>query len=205
MMQITFDNVHGNYDIFMDCLQAIIGEKRNSFIDLGCNKATVTGLLTDFKERRYIDILQRELDYPYEQKYFDQYNVFAIPMLLSLIEKYSVSFSLDMIEHLYFEDGLRLLKMMCIISNKQILFTPDTAWMMDYIGTDPEGHHSLWTPTIIEELYPNKYAFIHFKEYHQALSIGAFFFFSCENIKQEFNRVVNELKTKSWANNLLVL
>lgn len=203
-MKITFDNINGNYEIFLDCLNSIIGSNRDSFIDLGCNKATCTGTLTDFKTRRYIDILPRELDFINEQQYFEQGNILDIPTEfvygVKPIQKYSVSFNLDCIEHLKFDDGLKVLNIMDKISHKQIVFTPDKEWMFTSDeDKDPEAHRSLWTPDIMESLFPNKYAFLHFPNYHPSLLIGAFFAWHCENIEQDFERVTNELKQYTWA------
>lgn len=223
-MKIVCENVNGNYEIFLDCLNSIIGSNRESFLDMGCNKATCTGTLTDFKTRRYIDILPRELDYPSEQQFFEQsdildeniYKYYLIEHFngargkkcgggVEMYYNYSISFNLDCIEHLSFDDGLRVLDIMGKISSKQVIFTPDKEWMFtSEEDKDPEAHRSLWTPEIMEELFPNKYAFIHFPNYHPSLRIGAFYAWHCENIEQDFERVKNELKQKSWTTNLQV-
>src|SRR5690348_1907842 len=185
MMHITFDDVYGNSDIFMNCLETIIGENTNSFIDLGCCHASHTGRLKQFKERKYIDVLERQLDFPEEQQYFQKLNILELPE----DKKYDTSFALDVIEHLYESDGWKLLQIMGNISNKQILFTPLDAWMMTYAeDKNPESHRSLWKPQWIEKVAPEKFAFLIFPQYHNSLAIGAFFFWHTENIKEDFER-----------------
>jgi len=194
-MTLQFDNLNGSGKVFLDILNAIIGENKKSFIDLGCCHASQTGQLMGFTEKKYIDILPRELDNKEEQKYFEQGNILEIDRNI----KYSVSFNLDVIEHLKFTDGLRLLDIMEMVSDKQVLFTPLDAWMM--VGendTDPESHKSLWTPDILEYYFPNRFAYIVMPKYHPLLNIGAFFFWHCENIEQDFERVKNELKQKGY-------
>jgi hypothetical protein len=185
-----YPNINGNKEIYLDCLNAIIGESnRNSMIDLGCNKAPHTPLL-GFEYRAYIDILPRQLDYPDEQRFFTQKDILTIDSTYR-----DVSFALDVIEHLTVDDGYKLLKVMESISDKQILFTPttDLFGMAQDGDKDPEAHRSLWEP----EMTPD-YACLVFTEYHKVWNGGAYFLWKCKDLENEFNRVVNELKTKSW-------
>lgn len=188
-MTITFEKVTGNEETYMDCLNAILGDtKRNSMVDLGCNLAPHTPKF-GFKERTYIDILPRELDYKEEQQFFIQKDILTIEKGSYNVD---VAFANDIIEHLKIPDGYKLLSILESISTKQILFTPlGEMW----VGTSghPEEHASGWTP----EMVPG-YASIVFEHYHKAWGFGAFFFWRCENIEEDFNRVVNELKTKRW-------
>ncbi len=189
-MKIIFDNRQGNDEIYYDCLQAILGNtKRNSFVDMGCHKSPHLPRL-GFKERTYIDILPQVLDYPEEQQYFIQKDVLDVE---KGSYKVDVAFSLDVCEHLTIPNGYKLFEILESISTKQILFTPlGEMW----VGTSghPEEHASGWTP----EMIPG-YASIVFPDYHKGWGFGAFFFFRCDNLEQEFERVKNELKTKRWA------
>ncbi len=189
-MQITFEGIVGNDEIYMDCLHAILGEtkRRTSMIDLGCHHAHHTPVL-NFEYRKYVDILPNILDYPEEQQYFVQMDVLDTP----LDTHYDVAFALDCIEHLTFENGYKLLKIMETISDKQILFTPLGDMWVGNSG-HPEEHASGWTPEMVEG-----YASIVFSDYHKGWGFGAFFFWRTENLEQDFERVKNELKNKSWA------
>lgn len=189
-MQITFPNLNGSLEIYLDCLNAIIGDDRESMIDLGCCFAPNTPLL-GFKKRKYVDIIYRKLDHKKEQKYFVQGDILYTPLEV----RYSVSIAADCCEHLTFGDGFKLLNIMERISDKQILFTPTTnIFGLDLITNNPEAHRSLWKP----EMTPD-YASIVFPNYHEVWNGGAYVFWKCADIKQDFERVCNELKNKSWA------
>ncbi len=189
-MEIRFENRQGNNEIFIDCLEAILGNtKRNSMVDLGAHHAAHTPKF-GFKERVYIDILPQVLDHPDEQQYFIQKDILEVEEGGYNVD---VAFGLDIIEHLSVENGYKFIKIMESISTKQILFTPlGEMW----VGTSghPEEHASGWTPDMVEG-----YASIVFPGYHKLWGFGAFFFFKCENLEDEFNRVCSELKTKRWA------
>lgn len=191
-----YNNIsNGNLEIYMDCLNAILGEgERNSMIDLGCNLAPHTPLL-GFKERTYVDILPRVLDHKEEQQYFKQEDILNV----DINKKVDVSFALDVIEHLTQQNGISLLKKMDVISDKQILFTPTSdIFGMDYETDNPESHRSLWSTEMFEFIKPNHYAYLIFPYYHKIWNGGAFFIWHCKNIEQDFERVTNELKNKSW-------
>ena len=189
-MTIKFDNVNGSEEVYMDCINAILGDtKRNSFLDMGCHKAPHLPKL-GFKERTYLDILPQQLDWADEQQYFIQKDILTVKKKSYNVD---VAFSLDVIEHLSIKNGKKLLGIMESISTKQILFTPlGEMW----VGTSghPEEHASGWTPDMVEG-----YASIVFPDYHKVWGFGAWFFFKCENLEQEFERVINELKSKQWA------
>jgi hypothetical protein len=190
MLTHTFTDVVGNREVYMDCLNAIIGEKRNSMIDLGCNLAPHTPLL-GFSERAYYDILDRVLDYPEERIFFTKQDILEV-VPSKVVD---VAFALDVIEHLTIEDGYKLLSKMEKYAHKQILFTPLTdLFGFDYDTPDPEAHRSLWNP----EMSP-QYASIIFPDYHRVWNGGAYFFWKSENIEQEFESVLNILKNREWA------
>ena len=190
-MTITFDNVCGNEQVFMDCMNAILGNtKRNSMVDFGCHHAAHTPKF-GFKERVYIDILPQVLDHPNEQQYFIQKDILDVEECSYNVD---VAFANDVCEHLTIPNGYKLFRIMESVSTKQILFTPlGEMW----VGTSghPEEHASGWTPEMVEG-----YASIVFNHYHKVWGFGAWFFWKCDNLEQEFERVKNELKSKSWAN-----
>ena len=190
MMTIEFKGVNGNEEVYIDCLNAILGNtKRNSMVDFGCNKAPHTPKF-GFKERTYMDILPRELDYHDEQQFFIQKDILTVKKGSYNVD---VAFANDLIEHLTIKNGKKLLGIMESISTKQILFTPlGEMWVGE--SDNPEDHRSGWTPDMIKG-----YASIVFPDYHKVWGFGAFFFFKCDNLETEFERVANELKSKQWA------
>lgn len=191
-MKLTFENIEGGNEVYMDCLTALVGENRSSFLDIGCNHAPFTSQL-GFKHREYIDMLPRELDNKDEQQFFHQENI----LQRKLHSTYNSTFALDVIEHLYKADGCEMLMIMKYISNRQILFTPLDEWMMtDDADKNPESHRSIWKPGDIDD----RWIKLIFPKYHPTLGIGAWWFMHCENLEEEFERVKNELKTKSWYN-----
>ncbi len=187
-MKIVFDGLVGSDEIYMDCLNAIVGVERNAMIDLGCHKAAHTPRL-GFKERLYIDILPQVLDYQTEQEYFKQADVLDTPSN----KHYDTAFALDCVEHLTIDNGYKLLKIMETISDKQILFTPLGEMWVGNSG-HPEEHASGWKPEMVDG-----YASVVFPDYHKGWGFGAWFFWKTSHLKQDFNRVKKELKTKSWA------
>ena len=196
-MKLVIPDIVGTLEVYLDCLNAIIGEQRGSMLDVGCCFAPNTPTL-GFKKRKYVDVIERKLDHKSEQKYFTKAD--ALQFLEANEEHFDVTLSLDHIEHLEYGDGLKLLHLMKCNSSKQVVFTPTTA-LFGYAkdgDKDPECHRSLWSSDWLEETYTGEYAYIIFPDYHKVWNSGAFFFFSCHNLKQEFERVITELKTKHW-------
>jgi hypothetical protein len=74
-------------------------------------------------------------------------------------------------------------------SNKQIIFTPLGAYMVDEGSTHPDSHKSGWTPDMLfgwlSIVLPN---------FHPTLNTGAFFAVQCD--EEEKERIVNEIKNK---------
>lgn len=192
-MQITFDNIYGNDEIYMDCLRAICGDTEGkSMVDIGCNLAPHTPKL-GFAQRVYVDILERQLDHSDEQQFFLKQD--ALDYLHELTNNVDVTLSLDNIEHLNYHDGSWLIWLMETRSQKQVLFTPLSPWMMTTDDDlNPESHRSVWTPDML-----TYWASIVFPVYHPTLNIGAWFGWHCENTEEDFKRVINELKQKEWA------
>jgi hypothetical protein len=188
---ITLPEVNGTGEIYMDCLRVMCGDtKDKSMIDLCCAFAPNTPLL-GFKIRRYIDVIPREMVHKEEQEFFTQGDVLNLGTLLH----WDVSICSDGIEHLSYADGVGMIRWMKGQSDKQILFTPMHPWMMSSKSSeeDPEGHHSVWT---IEDFVSRGFKVIAFPKYHETLGIGAMFAYRSKD--NDFERVVQELKTKNW-------
>lgn len=183
-MRLDFPNIEGNIDIYMRVLRAICGETEGkSMVDLCCAFAPNTPTL-GFSERYYIDVIDRKLDHPDEQKYFHKHNALNIVPLMS--RQMDVSICSDGIEHFYPDDGKKLIEIMRAISHKQIIFTPlGEIFKLHNTGADdPEAHHSLWTPEDFQD-----WACIVFPNYHRVWNGGAFFAWHCEDIEKDFERV----------------
>jgi hypothetical protein len=192
-MQLILENVNGDDEVYLDCLRAICGDTEGkSLLDAMCNLAPHTPRL-GFQKKTYVDILERKLVHENEQPLFIQADVLKY---LESDTTYDVIISSDGIEHLTKEDGYKLLRLMQQKSSRQVLFTPLGSYMVDEKDTDPEGHHSGWTPDMIEG-----WACIVLPQYHPTLGIGAWFFWNCAGIEADFKRVKNILKTKSWVKN----
>lgn len=199
-MKITFHNVPGTIDVYMDCLRAICGDTEGkSMIDLCCCTAPNTPKL-GFAKRVYVDVMDRKLDHADEQQFFYKGDVTDFKFYPNnWFPKFDVAICSDGIEHLSTHDGQKLLYLMDINSHKQIIFTPTT----DLFGLNnddtPEAHRSVWSP----EMMPG-YAALVFPDFHKEWNGGAFFAWRCKDIQQDYQRVVNELMTKSWANNIKI-
>ena len=189
-MQIVLPGVHGNGEIYMDILKSICGEMDGmSMVDLGCHRSPYISQLP-FSYKEYVDIQDRPLDDPSQQPWFINQDVFDF--LTKKIWTFSVSIASDFIEHLSKDKGYELLRLMEAKSYKQVIFTP----LGEYdIGVDesPDVHKSGWLP----EDFQN-YATIVLPDFHPSLNIGAFFAWHTDSIKEDFERVLNELKQKSW-------
>jgi len=198
-MKIVFENIHGNDIVYLDCLNALTGAKRNSFLDIGCNHSPFTPRL-GFEQRTYIDILPRELDFQEEQQLFIQADALQF---LKDTKCYDVIYSLDQIEHVTKEYGWKQISSMFRHCDRMVFFTPLDEWMMTNADdTNPESHRSIWKP----DEFDNSWIKIVFPKYHPTLNIGAWFFMKAinHNTEQEFERIKNELKQKSWATELQV-
>ncbi len=210
-MTLTFPNVTGSIEVYLDCLKAICGDTEGKHLmDLCCCTAPNTPKL-GFHIRHYMDIVDRKLDHKEEQEFFIKMNVLDFHHIGMPPHQFDVMTALDAIEHFTKEDGYRLLRVMGEFSKKQILFTPlGDLFINGKEDTDPEKHRSGWTPEEFVEMYAKEdhcwlrphYACIVFPNYHKAYNnFGAFFTWSCENIEEDFARVKEILMTKSWASN----
>lgn len=187
MKSLVIDGVHGDEAVFMRTLRAIIGpnSSEQSHIDLcSCYAPLVRHL--DFKSRVYVDVKEWDID-DEVRPYYVVTDVLGNHPVLS--RQYDVATCLDGIEHLHKPDGRRLLDRMKALSKKQILFTPLHPWNMAPDDPRPETHKCVWVP---EDL-PN-WASVVYPVYHRVLEIGAWFFWHCDNLEEDFERVKRELR-----------
>jgi hypothetical protein len=185
-MIITIPNVVGDIELYMRVLRAICGDTSGkSMVDIGCCFAPNTPTL-GFEKRLYLDIIDRVLDHPEEQKFFRQADVLTY---MGGRPKRDVAIASDLIEHLTVDDGLKLLKNMEACAHKQIIFTPlGELWMENTPTSDPEAHRSAWYPSMLPG-----WACIVFPDYHKEWNVGAFFSWRCDDIEKDFERVKTEL------------
>lgn len=191
-MTLEYPGVTGSGEIWLDVIRIICGDTSNmSMVDLMCHHAPYTSQL-GFKERTYVDILDRGLDNKDEQQYFIQSDVH-----LFLFENshliWDVSICSDGIEHLPKQSGWDLTWSMKLTSKKQIIFTPtgDNNLAKD---AHPDTHKSAWLPNDFKG-----YGIINFPNFHPEINLGAFFAFLCADVESEFERIKSELNNKSWA------
>lgn len=175
----------GDEPRFMKTLRQIIGvDPANlSMIDLCSHIAPLTQKL-GFRDATFMDANDHSAHIRKGQ--FFTGDVLGIHPIFE--KHYDVALCLDGIEHMHKPQGRMLLNRMESIASKAILFTPLGEWMVDPTSTDPESHKCGWYP---EEL--NGWASIAYPEWHTTLGIGAFFFWKCENLEAEFERVKNAL------------
>lgn len=172
----------GSFELFIACMNLIIGPelRKKTLIDLCSNNAPITQALPFF-EKVFVDILHH--DYPG----FIQADVLGDHHVLQ--SHYDVSTCLDGIEHLHKPEGARLLDRMIKISDKQILFTPLGEYMVDPTSTIPESHKCGYVPDDLPG-----WAHLSFPKWHEkCLNIGAFFFWKCDNIADDFSRVADNI------------
>lgn len=186
-MKLEYPGIEGSGELYLKVLKAICGDTEGkSMVDLMCYHAPYTPLL-GFEKRTYVDIQDRGLDHKEEQQYFIQSDVLDF-LRKSKKQEYDVSIVSDGIEHLERIYGVILWTHMSCCSKKQIGFTPLGPCGITN-DSNPDSHRSAWYP---EDLYGT--ASIVFPEFHKSIGHGAFFFWDCENIKEDFERVKNELK-----------
>ena len=186
-MKLVMFNRPGSDELFLTLLKALIGERHNSMIDLCCNEARMTKQL-DFQERTYVDVRACSVGTA-EQSNFVQADVLGEHEVFN--RHYDVAFCLDGIEHLSYQDGLKLLERMERISDRQILFTPLGDYLVEEDNSDPCCHKSGWRPLLL----PPGWASIELPQYHESLDIGAFFFWKAPSIEDDFCRVTAETRS----------
>lgn len=187
-MQIEIPGVYGSGELWLDIMKIICGDTSGkNMIDLGCHRAPYTPLL-GFKNRIYVDIQDRPLDYPEEQEYFVKDDI--IHYMQELEPFNGTIIASDIIEHLIKDDGRMLYNMIFVKSKNFVLFTPLGPYMVD-LGdiTNPDSHRSGWLPEDFPEL-----SCVIFPDFHPRLGIGAFFVFHRFSDTDEV--IINKIKNK---------
>ncbi len=187
-MRLVLD-IDGSGEVYLKIMKAICwGVSDKSMVDIGCHKAPYTPQL-GFKERTYIDIQNRPLDFIEEQKYFVQSDIFNY--LKGCKKRFDVSIASDVIEHFTNFFARALLGGMIKLSDKQIVFTPLGPHIVEKTLTNnPDTHKSGWVPEQFEQI---GWATIVLPNFHPSMKVGAFFAFHCINTESEFERIKTEL------------
>ena len=188
---ITIDNFAGDDNRFLETMKLLCHEGK-TLIDLCCFECRLIRRLP-FEDKTYVDISWRNLDVngPGEQHRFVQADVLGDHEVFN--KHYDVAICSDGIEHLHKDQGWQLLERMKKISTRQVLFTPLHAWMMEPDNPAPESHKSLWTPEDLPD-----WSHIALTHYHTSYKIGAFFFWNCPNIEEDWKRVAPAAR-KIWS------
>jgi len=195
-MILTFKQ-NGSGEFQIEILKSISGNIENqTMVDLCCGSAPQTGLMP-YKEKTHIDCVYREL--VGGGKMITQDVIQYLENNKSIIKKFDISISTDTVEHFREKDAINFLNLTSNIADKQIWFTPLGEYCMttDPNDNNPDSHKSAWTPELLEEIMPGKWAFLVFPNWHPSLGengLGAFFFWTCKDIEKDFERVSNELK-----------
>ncbi len=191
---LILNGLEGSGELWLDIMKIICGDTSDmSMIDLGCHKAPYTPLL-GFKERTYVDIQNRGMDFKEEEMYFKQQDVISfIKEKATLKIQYDILIASDFLEHLTYNDGCIFLSLIDHISEKQIIFTPIGDYMTNPEATNPDHHKSGWTPTQFNEL---GWGTIAISTFHPQLNCGAFFAFKCKKNEFEINRIFSQLNKK---------
>lgn len=136
-----------------------------------------------------------------EQKFFVQADILGDHPVLK--EHYDFATCMDGIEHLTEQDGWTLLERMKQMADKIVLFTPLDPWCMNPADPSPESHKSLWNPEVLASgRFGIDYASVVFPQYHKLLTtseglpVGAFFFWWCRDLDEDFERVKSLLNFK---------
>jgi hypothetical protein len=181
----------GSFETYQTIIAEIFGPEteKQSLIDLCCGECTMSRNYP-FKTKLYVDILEWPTMPPETRKTFVQTDVLGDHEIFN--RKYDVANCSDGIEHFARNKGLELIARMELISSKQVFFTPiGPLWLHPESDTDPTSHKSFWYPSDLPT-----YAHIELPNYHPLLGCGAFFFWHCEDIEKDFNRVSSALKAK---------
>jgi hypothetical protein len=183
-MKLIYQN-EGSAEVYMKVMRSICGNvSGKSMLDVCCGEIPHTNGL-EFSEKTFVDIEDR--GGASNNPNFIQMDIFKF--FKQNKKTYDVTISSDSIEHFRRSDAYELLHQMDLCSDKQIVFTPYGAHMIEKSRTDdPHSHKSAWIPE-----YFKGWAAVVFPNFHKIMNLGAFFVWTCVDIDEEFERVKNEL------------
>lgn len=195
-MEAIYTKVEGSSGVMLDVINAILEEPGGMIVaDLMACEGSVTSQLK-VGTKVYVDVVKREIKNFDKDK--DKFVLMdALEFLRYTGKVYSAMICLDGIEHLEKEKGLAMLELMKEKSGRQIIFTPLGDYLVEEIKTDnPDSHKSGWIPLEFQRM---GWATITFPQFHPTLNSGAFFAFNCDDLENEFARVVNKLNQNGWT------
>ena len=191
MFKLEYPNF-GSADLQIKVMNAICGDVADkTLIDLCCGEAPQTGLMP-FKEKTYVDVVNRTL--PYGQTMI-QSDVFDfLKQAAKDFSIYDVAICTDAIEHFREKEAVELVLKTAFIAKQYIFFTPlgEYCTTYDINCNNPDSHKSGWTPELVEEKIGEGFAHIVFPNWHPTLSdngLGAFFFWKSNDTEGDFKRV----------------
>lgn len=160
----------GSGDLLRAILTAICEPtQEKSMIDLMCHRAPITSSL-GFNKSTYLDIIEREIDQMVNPKDV----IIADVLKYKFTSRYDVAFCLDGIEHLSYEDGLKLIDVMKGVSDLNIIFTPLGELSTNPNDPHPDSHKFGWLPNHFADLNDG-WETMTFPRWHETLNAGAFF------------------------------
>ncbi|MGQ4876435.1 MAG: class I SAM-dependent methyltransferase [Promethearchaeia archaeon] len=128
----------------------------NSILDLGCGRGSILALIKRGIYTVGVDIYQEYIDLSKKQGIHDDYFCYDILKIDEIIEPKSFDciLLLDVIEHLNFKDGLKLLLKMEKIAKKKIIITTPNGFLpqKEYHGNPYQIHKSGWNTFIFKRL-----------------------------------------------------
>lgn len=189
-MRLEYPN-SGSGELYRTVMKAICGDVNGkSMLDLCCGEIPHTDTLP-FQHKIFVDSLDR--GGAGGNANFIKSDIFDF--LNQNSQNYDVTILSDSIEHFRKPEANLLLSEMYLCSDKQIIFTPLGPHMVEWIETnDPHSHKSGWT----ENDFPG-WASIVFPNFHSTMNLGAFFVWNAPDLKEDFERVKNELNQSLYV------
>jgi hypothetical protein len=134
-------------------------------LDLGCCNASHTRRLP---QMTYVDLVRRENP----PDGMIEMDILKVPSMY-VGKKFGVVYLLDVVEHLYQEPAMKLLKELESITERIVVFTPlGELWMN--IEDGPGGHHSAWTPEMFEAIGYETWTWPRYHQFPNGDTAGAF-------------------------------
>lgn len=158
----------GSGELYLSILRRIIGQTEDkTLLDLCCGEMTQTRHLK-FRYVLGVDVC----DWPERPKEFGFVKKDVRFMEIAQTEPFDVAICSDGIEHMSKPSGKLMLSDMQGWARLPIIFTPLDAYKLDPNSSDPDAHKCVWSPT---EFVAMGWQTESYPEWHEELSIGAFF------------------------------